>query len=67
MTSKYIRDGDFFKSKEGQGSQFWRSLHKVKHLFKWGAIHKVGDGRLTHFWDGVWLETSPLRVYFPRL
>jgi hypothetical protein len=32
--AKYMRDPDFFKSREAQGSQFWKSLHKVKHLFK---------------------------------
>jgi hypothetical protein len=49
LTAKYIDMGDFFRSKEGQGSQFWRSLHKIKHLFKRGAIHKVGNGNLTLF------------------
>jgi hypothetical protein len=67
LTVKYMRGGDFFRSKEGQGSQFWNSLHKVKHLFKWGAIHKVGNGKLTHFWSDVWVKSSSLRVYFPRL
>jgi hypothetical protein len=49
LTAKYIDMSDFFRSKEGQGSQFWRSLHKIKHLFKWGTIHKVGNGNLTPF------------------
>jgi hypothetical protein len=26
------------------------------------VIHKVGDGRLTSFWDDVRLEPSPLHV-----
>jgi hypothetical protein len=45
LTAKYMRDEDFFKSKGTQGSQFWKSLHKVKHMFKWGAVHKVGNGK----------------------
>jgi hypothetical protein len=36
-----MRDDDFFKSREPQGSQFWKSLHKVKHLFKWGGGQSI--------------------------
>jgi hypothetical protein len=34
LTAKYMKDGDLFRSREGQGSQFWKSLHKIKRLFK---------------------------------
>jgi hypothetical protein len=57
----------FFKSKDLHGSQFWKALHKVKHLFKWGAIHVVGDGKCTQFWNDVWITASPLRIDFPRI
>jgi hypothetical protein len=67
LHAKYMRNGDIFKARGGQGSQFWKSLHKIKHLFKWGAIQKVGDGRLAQFWNDVWLKFVPLRVCFPRL
>jgi hypothetical protein len=67
LSAKYMRRGDFYKSKETNGSQFWKGLHKVKHLFKWGAIHKVGNGQLTQFWDDVWVTSSPLRLHFPSL
>jgi hypothetical protein len=52
------------------GSQFWKSLHKVKHMFKWGGggvVHTVGDGGLTQLWNDVWLEPSPLRICYPKL
>jgi hypothetical protein len=65
--AKYMQDGDFFKSRDAQSSQFWRSLHKVKHLFKWGTVHQVGNGGITKFWNDVWLTSSPLRVCFLRL
>jgi hypothetical protein len=39
----------------------------VKHLFKWGAIHQIGNGKLTQFWEDVWLTSSPLRLSFPAL
>jgi len=60
-------DGNFFNSKYKGTSQFWQGLHKVKHLFKWGALYKVGDGSLTAFWDDVWLGQSPLKTQFPNL
>jgi hypothetical protein len=34
LTAKYMPRGDFFRSNSRHGSQFWKSLHKVKHLFK---------------------------------
>jgi hypothetical protein len=40
-------------------------LHKVEHLFKWGAIHKVKDGYKTFFWHDIWVGDSPLRLQFP--
>ena len=60
-------NGNFFNSKCKGTSQFWQGLHKVKHLFKWGAIHKVGDGSLTSFWSDVWLGQSPLKIQFSDL
>jgi hypothetical protein len=44
LYAKYMKNKDFFSTRSGGGSQFWRGLHKVKHLFKRGAVHKVGDG-----------------------
>jgi hypothetical protein len=57
----------FFKSKDSHESQFWKALHKVMHMFKWGAIHVVGDGKCTQFWNDVWITASPLRIGFPRI
>jgi hypothetical protein len=45
--AKYLRGRGFFTSSGRGGSQFWKGLHKVKQLFKWGAIHKVGRGDQT--------------------
>ena len=64
---KYMSDGNFFSSKCKGTSQFWQGLHKVKHLFKWGAMHKVGDGSLTFFWGDTWLGQLPLKTLFPEL
>lgn len=51
--------GIFFQSKDSDGSQFWRGLHKVKHMFKCGAQHKIVDGRTASFWDDYWLKEIP--------
>jgi hypothetical protein len=67
LSAKYLRGGNLFKSNCTHGSQFWKSLHKVKHLFKWAAIHKVGDGKSTQLWDDVWILFSPLRIQYPKL
>jgi hypothetical protein len=34
LTAKYMKNGDFYDSRAENGSQFWKRLHKVKHLFK---------------------------------
>ena len=65
LEAKYMPDGNFFNSKYKGTSQFWQGLHKVKHLFKWGALYKVGDGSLTAFWDDVWLGQSPPQDSIP--
>jgi hypothetical protein len=62
-----MRDGGFFKSKAANGSQFWKILHTLKHLFKWGTVHRIGNEENTQFWNDVWLASSPLRLGFPRL
>jgi hypothetical protein len=49
VEAKYLRGHGFFYSKINGGSQFWKGLHKVKHLFKWGAVFKVGDGKVRRF------------------
>jgi hypothetical protein len=47
LKAKYMKDEDFFKSKDAHGSQFWKGLYKVKHHFKWGPSTKWGM-RLEH-------------------
>ncbi|KAG2643909.1 hypothetical protein PVAP13_2KG355900 [Panicum virgatum] len=42
-------------------------LHKVKHLFQWGAIHKVGNSSKTSFWKDIWIGDVPLKISFPDL
>lgn len=67
LQAKYMGSGVFFNSKVTGSSQFWRGLHKVKHLFKWGAIFKVGNGRLCKFWQDCWAKGAPLKIMFEGL
>jgi hypothetical protein len=39
----------------------------VKLLFKWGAIHKVGNGKAMKFWIDVWLGEVPLKISYCEL
>jgi len=46
LQAKYMRKKGFFNSKSYGSSQFWKGLHKVKHLFQWGrsimSIREIG-------------------------
>lgn len=67
LKAKYMEGGNFFNSKTKGVSQFWKGLHKVKHLFKWGVIFKVGNGLNCRFWQDCWLHDVPLKIYYEDL
>jgi hypothetical protein len=67
LKAKYIRNEGFLGSKIKGSSQFWQELHKVKHLFKWGAIFKVENGKLCRFWQDSWIMEVPLKIAFADL
>lgn len=49
------------------GSQFWKSIQKIKRLFFKGSAFKIGDGCNTSFWGDVWLADCPLRIKYDKL
>lgn len=58
IKAKYMPEDNFFLSKTKGVSEFWQGLHKVKHLFHWGTIHIVRNGkgpcfRRTSSWKGA--------------
>ena len=67
LRAKYMEDCSFFSSNIKGTSQFWHGLHKVKHLFKWGAIFKVRDGRTCKFWQDCWIQDVPLMISYENL
>ncbi|KAK1612923.1 hypothetical protein QYE76_036596 [Lolium multiflorum] len=48
-------------------SQFWKSIQKLKHLFRLGAKHRVFDSKATSFWRDWWQGSGPLCERFPTL
>jgi hypothetical protein len=67
LKAKYIHAGNFFCSNQKGSSQFWKGLHKVKHLFKWGAEYKVYRGDRVRFWHDSWVGNMPLKTQFAAL
>jgi hypothetical protein len=62
-----MHSGNFFCSNQKGSSQFWKGLHKVKHLFKWGAEYKVCRGDKIRFWHDSWVGNMPLKIQFASL
>jgi hypothetical protein len=68
IRAKYLRGRDLFsKETSANGSQFWKSIQKLKWFFKLGAKHEVRNGKRTFFWLDWWSGTTPLRARFPLL
>jgi exonuclease III len=67
INAKYPSADDIFTASGQRGSQFWRSLHKIKHLFKLGAKHSIRNGRRTRFWMDRWVGDAPIKDRFPGL
>ena len=67
IRAKYMQAGDIFSSSDQGGSQFWKSLHKIKQFFKMGAKHKVQNGQRTQFWLDCWIGEGTLKLRFPLL
>lgn len=67
IKAKYLDGCSFFASKSKGGSQFWQGLHKVKHLFKWGALFSIGNGLNCRFWQDCWLHSVPLKISYEML
>jgi hypothetical protein len=67
IKAKYLNGCNFFTSKSKGSSQFWQGLHKVKHLFKWGAMFKVRNGATCSFWQDSWVQDVPLKIAYGNL
>jgi hypothetical protein len=61
LSAKYLKDGDFFKSKD-KGVPALQKHPQDQALVQMGggAIHMVGDGKLTKYWDDVWITSPPV-------
>jgi hypothetical protein len=67
VRAKYSSADNIFSGSGRRGSQFWKSIHKIKHFFKLGAKHVINDGNRTLFWLDRWCDDEPLKDHFPQL
>jgi len=37
---------------------------QIKHLFKWGALYQVRNGRFCKFWQDCWVGKVPLSIAY---
>lgn len=64
IKAKYLKSGSFFGSPNQGVSLFWRNLHKVKHMFQWGAEYNVHKGYTVRFWHDSWVGGMPLKIQY---
>jgi hypothetical protein len=64
LQAKYVNTDNMFASFSQGGSQFWRSLNKIKQFFKLGAKFEIGNGHRVLFWTDWWLGEAPLAIAF---
>ena len=67
LDAKYMKGKGFLGSSCQGASQFWKGLHKVKHLYNWGAEYKVHKGSAVRFWQDNWLGGLPLRIQYRHI
>jgi len=64
LDAKYMKGKGFMGSSYQGTSQFWKGLHKVKHLYKWGAEYNVHKGETVRFWHDTWIGGIPLKLQY---
>jgi hypothetical protein len=67
IRAKYRNADNLWASSGLGGSQFWKSLNKIKHYFALGAKFVVRNGIRTRFWLDWWCGDAPLKDRFPLL
>ena len=67
LRNKYLRDKDLLVESHPYGSQFWKSIQKVKDVFRLGAKHTIGNGHSTRLWLDWWIGSGPPSESFPEI
>ena len=67
LKAKYFPSSSPMLALPHGGSQFWKSLVKVRPVFQSFVKFGVGDGSSIRFWLDWWCGDSPLSVTFPTL
>ena len=67
IKAKYLRGEPLLACSRMGGSQFWRSIQKIKEEIRLGISFSIGNGDGTQFWLDPSVGEIPLRVGFPAL
>ena len=68
LRNKYLGSKPLVQAQWKSGdSHFWASLMKVTRDFLRFGTFVIKDGSQVRFWEGTWLENSPLRDQYPQL
>ena len=67
LKAKYFPTGVFREARTLGGSQFWKSVMKVKHLFNLGVRYKVGNGQVISPWGDVWINDCSFKLKYNKL
>uniref|UniRef100_A0A453GAE5 Reverse transcriptase zinc-binding domain-containing protein n=1 Tax=Aegilops tauschii subsp. strangulata TaxID=200361 RepID=A0A453GAE5_AEGTS len=67
LQAKYLWGEPLLACSRLGGSQFWRSIQKIKEDICLGISFSIGNGDGTQFLLDPWVGTEPLRVSFPGL
>jgi hypothetical protein len=59
LRAKYMNVDNIFARNSQGGLQFWRSLNKIKHLFKLGAKFLPSSRERIFFWTDWWQGEGP--------
>lgn len=65
--AKYMQSNNFYCPDQKGSSQFWKGLHKLKHLYQWGAKYRVHKGDKARFWHDSWIGSIPLKIQYNLL
>uniref|UniRef100_A0A453N509 Reverse transcriptase zinc-binding domain-containing protein n=1 Tax=Aegilops tauschii subsp. strangulata TaxID=200361 RepID=A0A453N509_AEGTS len=67
IQAKYLRGEPLLACSRMGGSQFWRSIQRIKEEIRLGISFSIGNGNGAKFWLDPWLGTEPIRVSYPGL
>jgi hypothetical protein len=65
--TRYLKGEPLLACNRPRGSQFWRSIQRIKEDIRIGISFSLGNGNGIQFWQDPWLGTEALCISFPGL